>query len=114
MRKGKKALARELLRGTFENVKRAQLQRYHKSPLEKRADIILDPVEILHKAVENATPVMELLKMKRGGVTYQVKLRNRMYTLVAYSVIGICTTQLYFSSLRFLYPYSSEDSGFWQ
>lgn len=56
----------------FSNVKRIQLKSYHSAKPENRDKIELDPIKIFHKAVENATPVMELLKMKRGGVSYQV------------------------------------------
>lgn len=60
---------------TFENIKRIQLERYHKSNPEEKENIELDPNVILHKAVENSSPVLELLKMKRGGQTYQVMIK---------------------------------------
>ncbi|XP_043283026.1 28S ribosomal protein S7, mitochondrial [Venturia canescens] len=72
MRKGNKILARSLLEKTFENVKRIQLKSYHSTKPENKHRIELDPVKVFHQAVENVTPIMELLKMKRGGVTYQV------------------------------------------
>lgn len=73
-REGKKERARNLLEKTFENIKRIQLEHYHKANPEEKENIELDPKTILHKAVQNSTPVLELLKMKRGGQTYQVKI----------------------------------------
>ncbi|KAK0168813.1 hypothetical protein PV327_002580 [Microctonus hyperodae] len=72
MRKGEKNLARSLLEQTFEKIKRTQLMRYHKALPEERDSIILDPKEILFKAIENVSPVMDLIPIKRGGGTYQV------------------------------------------
>ena len=74
MKDGNKQQARKFLEKTFENVKRVQLQKYHKSNSQDRETIELDPIKILHLAIQNVTPVMELQKMKRGGVTYQVLL----------------------------------------
>ncbi|KAK0085378.1 hypothetical protein PV325_005329 [Microctonus aethiopoides] len=72
MRDGRKNLARSLMEQTFEKIKRTQLMRYHKASPEERHSIILDPKEILYKAIENVSPVMELIPIKRGGGTYQV------------------------------------------
>ncbi|XP_014220835.1 28S ribosomal protein S7, mitochondrial [Trichogramma pretiosum] len=73
MREGKKERARKALENTFENIKRIQLEKYNKAtdPAEKEK-IELDPRAILRQAIENSTPVLELLKMKKGGQTYQV------------------------------------------
>ncbi|VVC93691.1 unnamed protein product [Leptidea sinapis] len=73
MKDGNKKLARSLLEKAFENVKRKQIERYHlaKTP-EQKAKIELDPKNILHKAVENSKPMLQLLPIKRGGITYQV------------------------------------------
>jgi hypothetical protein len=49
-----------------------QLTSYHTAQPEEQANIELDPKIILHNAIENAKPVMELAKLKRGGQTYQV------------------------------------------
>ncbi|XP_008544188.1 28S ribosomal protein S7, mitochondrial [Microplitis demolitor] len=72
MRKGKKVLARSLIEQTFETIKRIQIERYHKETPEARREIILDPTTILHKALINVEPVMELMGIKKGGTTYQV------------------------------------------
>ncbi|XP_037302976.1 28S ribosomal protein S7, mitochondrial-like [Manduca sexta] len=73
MEKGKKQLARSLVEKAFENIKRKQIERYHlaSSPDEK-AKIELNPKDILHKAVENSKPLLQLTPIKRGGITYQV------------------------------------------
>lgn len=73
MEKGKKKLARELIEKSFENIKRIQIERYHlASTPEAKANIILSAKEILHKAIENARPLLQLQPIKRGGITYQV------------------------------------------
>ncbi|XP_064622798.1 small ribosomal subunit protein uS7m-like [Lineus longissimus] len=72
MEDGKKQLARNLLEQALKNVKRIQIEKYHKSSPEDREQIILDPVDIFNKAVENCRPVLILTKIVKGGVTYQV------------------------------------------
>ncbi|XP_076766539.1 mitochondrial ribosomal protein S7 [Xylocopa sonorina] len=72
MRKGRKELARKLVDETFENIKIIQLKQYYDTPPEYREQIALDPKQIFYRAVENCTPVLELMKVVRGGITYQV------------------------------------------
>ncbi|KAJ8730118.1 hypothetical protein PYW07_017156 [Mythimna separata] len=73
MEMGKKQLARSLVEKSFENIKRAQIERYHLATTpEAKAKIELDPKKILHKAIENAKPLLQLQPIKRGGITYQV------------------------------------------
>lgn len=73
-REGNKERSRFLLQKTFENIKRIQIERYHKAKTpEAKESIELNPRIVLHKAVENSTPVLELMKMRKGGQTYQVK-----------------------------------------
>ncbi|XP_063995783.1 small ribosomal subunit protein uS7m [Diachasmimorpha longicaudata] len=74
LRKGKKELARNLVEEAFEKIKRAQLERYHKATPEERVKIILSPRKILHVAVANCKPVMELMSMKKGGSNYRVPI----------------------------------------
>lgn len=74
LKKGKKELARSLLEKTFEIIKITQLERYNKAPLEQRAQIILEPKEIFHRAIVNCTPVLDLMKIRRGGINYQVQI----------------------------------------
>ncbi|KAJ2946032.1 hypothetical protein O0L34_g4950 [Tuta absoluta] len=73
MEKGKKKLARDLIEKAFENIKRIQIERYHlASTPEAKAKIELNPKEVLHKAIANAKPLLQLQPIKRGGITYQV------------------------------------------
>lgn len=72
MEGGQKVLARNLLEKTLENVKRAQLERYHKAPPEEKENIEINPRAVLHNAVENCKPLLKLVPIKRGGVTYKV------------------------------------------
>lgn len=70
---GRKLLARELMAQTFENIKRIQLERYNKAPTdEEKNKIETNPVSILHNAIENSRPLLNVTPIKRGGVKYQV------------------------------------------
>lgn len=70
-RKGNKKLARELLDRCFENIKQIQIQRLN---LGKESNIVSDPLELLVRAIENCRPILEVTKIKRGGVSYQVPI----------------------------------------
>jgi small subunit ribosomal protein S7 len=62
MKSGRKELARKLMSETFEKIKRIQVERYHKAQTEEdKAKIILNPVEILHAAIENCRPIVSVL-----------------------------------------------------
>ncbi|RZC33713.1 28S ribosomal protein S7, mitochondrial, partial [Asbolus verrucosus] len=73
MRDGLKVLARDLVERAFENIKRIQLEKYHKCASEEdKQKIELNPRVIFHQAVENCKPILNLTPIKRGGVRYQV------------------------------------------
>lgn len=73
MKCGKKSLARELVEKSFENIKRIQLEKYHKCESEEEKNKLeLNPRVIFHNAVENCKPLVELTGVRRGGVKYQV------------------------------------------
>ncbi|XP_011874336.1 PREDICTED: 28S ribosomal protein S7, mitochondrial [Vollenhovia emeryi] len=73
MKKGDKKLSTRLVTLTFENVKRMQLERYHKeTSSEAKANIELDPFVVFHRAVDNCTPILQLRSCRRGGITYQI------------------------------------------
>lgn len=55
--KGKKSLAQRIFYETMKNIKETTQQ---------------DPLDILKKAIENATPVVEVKSRRIGGATYQV------------------------------------------
>jgi small subunit ribosomal protein S7 len=75
MKGGQKNLARNLVEKCFENIKRIQLERYNLATSEEeKAKIETNPIEILHKAVENCRPILSLTPIKRGGVKYQVPI----------------------------------------
>lgn len=75
MKGGQKKLARDLIERGFENIKRIQLERYHLADGEdEKSKIELNPLAVLHKAVENCRPMLQLTPIKRGGVTYQVPI----------------------------------------
>lgn len=74
MRGGQKRLARELVEKGFENIKRIQLERYNLADADEKEKIETDPLKILHLAVENCRPLLQLTPIKRGGSTYQVPI----------------------------------------
>ena len=57
MRRGKKTIARKIVYGAFEIIK------------EKAKK---DPLEVFEKALENASPAVEVKSKRVGGATYQV------------------------------------------
>jgi len=57
MRKGKKTIARKVVYGAFDIIK------------EKTKK---DPLEVFEKALENASPLLEVKSRRVGGATYQV------------------------------------------
>ncbi|CAH1390415.1 unnamed protein product [Nezara viridula] len=73
MREGRKGLARKIVSQSLQQVKRIQIQRYHKEmDPDEKAKIVLDPLKVFHAAVENCKPLLKLTPVKRGGATYQV------------------------------------------
>lgn len=75
MRTGRKDMARKLIEKTFENIKILQLQKYYNTSTTERESIILDPKEIFYHAIENSTPILELQRIVKGGIAYQVQMR---------------------------------------
>lgn len=70
---GRKMLARQLLEQTFEKIKRVQLEKYNKAETDdEKAKIETNPLTILHMAIENTRPILNVMPIKRGGVKYQV------------------------------------------
>lgn len=57
----------------FEKIKRVQVRKFHLSKSSAKQDNILtNPLEIFHLAVQNSKPVLDITPVKRGGVTYKV------------------------------------------
>ncbi len=76
MRKGKKSIARKIVYGAFEVVKKKTGQ---------------DPLEIFEKAIKNASPLLEIKAKRVGGATYQVPHEvkgDRMITLAMRWIIA--------------------------
>lgn len=79
MRHGNRNLARTLVTKAFEEIKRIQLQRYHKAKTdEEKENIELDPFVIFHRAVDNCTPILHLIGCRKGGITYQVIIYTKL------------------------------------
>jgi small subunit ribosomal protein S7 len=49
------------------------MEKYHAADDVTKAKIMINPLKIFHQAVENCKPVLALMPLKRGGVTYQVR-----------------------------------------
>ncbi|KAM9783368.1 small ribosomal subunit protein uS7m isoform X1 [Syngnathus typhle] len=72
MKDGNKVLAREIMTETLEQIKRKQVEKYHKAPEEKREEIECNPYAIFHQALDNCKPVVGLSNIQKGGKYYQV------------------------------------------
>ena len=60
---------------TFEVIKHTQVGKWNRAETEEeKSKIECDPLEILHKAVDNCKPVLITTKIVKGGVTYQVNM----------------------------------------
>ncbi|KAG2460990.1 28S ribosomal protein S7, mitochondrial [Polypterus senegalus] len=72
MKDGNKVLARNIMTQTLENIKRKQVEKYHKAPPSEKDGIECNPYTIFHQALENCKPVIGLTSIQRGGKNYQV------------------------------------------
>lgn len=73
MADGKKTDARKIIEDTFFNIKLIQVAKYNRTENdEEKAHIECRPSVILVRAIENSRPLMQLMPVKRGGITYRV------------------------------------------
>ncbi|XP_008327884.1 small ribosomal subunit protein uS7m isoform X1 [Cynoglossus semilaevis] len=72
MKNGNKILAREIMTQTLEEMKRKQVEKYHKAAEGKKEEIECNPYTIFHQALENCKPVVGVISLKKGGRYYQV------------------------------------------
>lgn len=56
---------------TLENIKRKQVEKYHKASEEKKEEIECNPYTIFHQALDNCKPVVGLATIQKGGKNYQ-------------------------------------------
>merc|ERR1712062_426891 len=66
------AFLRSFLKEGKSHIGVEELNKNYKATPERREAIVTDPTEILKRAVENARPLMSLMKIQRGGNFYQV------------------------------------------
>lgn len=57
---------------TLEDIKRKQVEKYHKAPEGKKEEIECNPYTIFHQALENCKPIVGLASIQKGGKYYQV------------------------------------------
>ncbi|XP_029946273.1 small ribosomal subunit protein uS7m [Salarias fasciatus] len=74
MKHGNKVLAREIMTQTLENIKKKQVEKYHKSTDGNKEEIECNPYTIFHQALENCKPVVGLASIQKGGKFYQVPI----------------------------------------
>uniref|UniRef100_A0A4W5KU97 Small ribosomal subunit protein uS7m n=1 Tax=Hucho hucho TaxID=62062 RepID=A0A4W5KU97_9TELE len=74
MKDGDKIIAKGIITQTLENMKRKQVEKYHKAPEGKKAEIECNPYAIFHQALENCKPVIGLASIQKGGKFYQVPI----------------------------------------
>ncbi|XP_020283465.1 28S ribosomal protein S7, mitochondrial [Pseudomyrmex gracilis] len=73
MKNGDRKLATALMSKTFNRIKRFQLERYHKAKTaEEKDNVELDPLVVFHRALDNCTPILQLVPCRKGGITYQI------------------------------------------
>ncbi|KAK3601806.1 hypothetical protein CHS0354_041722 [Potamilus streckersoni] len=92
LRKGRKHKARDVMDKTFENIKRIQLEKYHKTEGAEKATIELNPRKIFYDAIENCKPVLKLMQIVKGGVAYQVPVPCREKEQLLQSIKFIITS----------------------
>ncbi|TNM97310.1 hypothetical protein fugu_015466 [Takifugu bimaculatus] len=93
MKSGDKVLSQEILTQTLENIKRKQVEKYHKASEEKKEEIECNPYTIFHQALDNCKPVVGLASIQRGGKFYQVPIpltENRRRFLAMKWMINEC------------------------
>lgn len=69
---GKKSLSQQIFKEALEIVKRSQLAKSKKSE-----DAVVDAMEVFHRAVANAKPIMGTTGVRRGGKLYHVPVALR-------------------------------------
>ncbi|XP_022056935.1 28S ribosomal protein S7, mitochondrial [Acanthochromis polyacanthus] len=74
MEHGNKVLAREIMTETLENIKRKQVEKYHKAPEGQKEEVECNPYTIFHQALKNCQPVVGLASIRKGGRNYQVPI----------------------------------------
>ncbi|TRY96436.1 hypothetical protein DNTS_021462 [Danionella cerebrum] len=71
---GNKILSRQIMTKALESIKRRQVEKYNRSPAEKRGEIECNPYTIFHQAIENCKPILGLTTITKGGRNYQVPI----------------------------------------
>ncbi|CAF0912321.1 unnamed protein product [Adineta ricciae] len=75
LRDGNRELVEELMHKTFRTIKLIQVGKWHRAKTdEERAQIECNPVILLTRAVKNATPIVRLTRIAKGGTLYSVPI----------------------------------------
>uniref|UniRef100_H3D312 Small ribosomal subunit protein uS7m n=1 Tax=Tetraodon nigroviridis TaxID=99883 RepID=H3D312_TETNG len=91
MKHGNKVLAQEILTQTLENIKRKQVEKYHKATEEKKEEIECNPYTIFHQALDNCKPVVGLASIQKGWKVVPIPLtENRRRFLAMKWMITEC------------------------
>jgi small subunit ribosomal protein S7 len=77
----------------YRHIKETQLKKYYKASEEGQKIMLVDPTLVIHRAVDNARPLMAIERVRVGAVTYSVPspIREHRATFDALKwIIGVC------------------------
>ncbi|CAF1168945.1 unnamed protein product [Rotaria magnacalcarata] len=75
LREGNRELVEELMHKTFRTIKLIQVGKLNRAKTdEERSSIECNPVTLLQQAIKNATPIVRLTKIAKGGTLYSVPI----------------------------------------
>jgi small subunit ribosomal protein S7 len=73
MREGKYAVCRKIMDKTLYQVKLRQVEKLNKAKTqEQKNEIEANPINVFVTALDNCKPLLKIISMKRGGISYQV------------------------------------------
>ncbi|CAF4594054.1 unnamed protein product [Rotaria sp. Silwood1] len=75
LREGDRELVEELMHKTFRTIKLIQIGKYNRAKTQEERDSIeCNPVTLLKQAIKNATPIVRLTRIAKGGTLYSVPI----------------------------------------
>ncbi|KAI3378365.1 hypothetical protein SNEBB_004616 [Seison nebaliae] len=73
MEEGKRGAAEIAMEETFFRIKLKQLKKWKEAKSDEERKLIeLNPRKILKRAIENVSPIMRIVLIRKGGISYQV------------------------------------------
>jgi small subunit ribosomal protein S7 len=62
------------LKKAFFEIKLRQIEKWHAAESSKREEIETNPLNIFNGAIENCKPILKLVSVQKGSITYQVPI----------------------------------------